>query len=45
LERRTRRSDAPPGTGLDPRVLWRAITDPALQDADLHTWRSRHISD
>lgn len=24
---------APPGTGLDPRVMWRAITDPALQNA------------
>jgi predicted small integral membrane protein len=23
----------PPGTGLDPRVMWRAITDPALQNA------------
>ena len=24
---------APAGTGLDPRVMWRAITDPALQTA------------
>lgn len=24
---------APPGTGLDPHVMWRAITDPALQNA------------
>jgi predicted small integral membrane protein len=24
---------APPGTGLDPRVMWRAITDPGLQTA------------
>jgi predicted small integral membrane protein len=24
---------APPGTGLDPRVVWRAITDPGLQNA------------
>jgi predicted small integral membrane protein len=24
---------APPGTGLDPRVMWRAIIDPALQTA------------
>lgn len=22
-----------PGTGLDPRVMWRAVTDPALQNA------------
>jgi predicted small integral membrane protein len=24
---------APPGTGLDPRVMWRAVTDPGLQTA------------
>jgi predicted small integral membrane protein len=24
---------APPGTGLDPHVMWRAITDPWLQNA------------
>ena len=24
---------APPGTGLHPHVMWRAITDPALQNA------------
>jgi predicted small integral membrane protein len=24
---------APPGTGLDPHVMWRAITDPTLQNA------------